>query len=421
MDKADIKENIIFSGFDLQPLLNCGTLESAEVAFNDIMTFKKKEKYVLERHSNKISKREDSRHSKDFYYTRIKTPAGSIKISGSYTDLIIKLYDFYVPSSDKGSLTFADIRPDFEKWFRKGRKPATLKISKSSYKHIKGSSLDKTPICKITYQSIKKFFNDFSAEHDGEYVRSLYEKLRTDIYNMLDYALDADIISNRVEMFSFPKSITVRFKQSEPSKTWTHSQHLALCDFLDSKTDDVFALLFKYQLLTGERFETASAIMPDDIDNENMLLFIHNHQITADDESGSHFMVIDGTKGNSSHGKREVPILPETLSILRHAFSLNPGGTYVFEFNGKPLNPDTYRKHVKKLCEAAGVPYYKPHSARNFVASSLFTGDNIKEMCDYFGWACSSMALHYSRNITDDDSAFRSSLAKMAHRKDSTP
>ena len=105
-------------------------------------------------------------------------------------------------------------------------------------------------------------------------MRSLYEKLRTDIYNMLDYALDADIISNRVEMFSFPKSITVRFKQSEPSKTWTHSQHLALCDFLDSKTDDVFALLFKYQLLTGERFETASAIMPDDIDSENMLLFI---------------------------------------------------------------------------------------------------------------------------------------------------
>ena len=134
-------------------------------------------------------------------------------------------------------------------------------------------------------------------------------------------------------------------------------------------------------------------------------------------------MVVDGTKGNSSHGKREVPILPETLSVLRRAFNLNPGGTYVFvfEFNGKPLNPDTYRKHVKKLCEAAGVPYYKPHSARNFVASSLFTGDNIKEMCDYFGWACSSMALHYSRNITDDDSAFRSSLAKMAHRKDSTP
>ena len=238
MGKVDIKENIIFSGFDLQALLTCDTFESAEVAFNDIVTFKKKEKFVLEHHSNKISKREDERHSKDFYYTRIKTPAGSIKISGSYTDLIIKLYDFYVPSSDKGSLTFADIRPDFEKWFRKGRKPATLKISKSSYKHIKGSSLDKTPICKI---------------------------------NMLDYALDADIISNRVEMFSFPKSITVRFKQSEPGKTWTHSQHLALCDFLDSKTDDVFALLFKYQLLTGERFETASAIMPDDIDSENML------------------------------------------------------------------------------------------------------------------------------------------------------
>ena len=85
------------------------------------------------------------------------------------------------------------------------------------------------------------------------------------------------------------------------------------------------------------------------------------------------------------------------------------------------MNPDTYRKHVKKLCEAAGVPYYKPHSARNFAVSSLFTGDNIKEVCDYFGWASASMALRYSRNITDDDSAFRSSLAKMAHRENPTP
>ena len=48
-----------------------------------------------------------------------------------------------------------------------------------------------------------------------------------------------------------------------------------------------------------------------------MQLFIHNHQITAEEESGSHFMVVDGTKGNSSHGKREVPILPKTLSVLR--------------------------------------------------------------------------------------------------------
>ena len=162
-------------------------------------------------------------------------------------------------------------------------------------------------------------------------------------------------------------------------------------------------------------------MLPSDVNADNLTVRIHSHQITADAAAPSQFEVVDGTKGNSPKGKRDFPILPVTLDVIRRAIALNPEGTYVFEFNGKPLNPDTYRKHVKKLCEAAGVPYYKPHSARNFVASSLFTGDNIKEMCDYFGWACSSMALHYSRNITDDDSAFRSSLAKMAHLEDSTP
>ena len=45
MAEMDITKNSIFTDCDLQPLLTCDTLESAEVAFNAIMTFKKKEKY----------------------------------------------------------------------------------------------------------------------------------------------------------------------------------------------------------------------------------------------------------------------------------------------------------------------------------------------------------------------------------------
>ncbi len=400
---------------DLQAVLDCDTLEAAEVAFERVLTFKRKEKYVLQHHENKITKREDDRHSGDFYYTRIKTPAGSKKVSGNYYDVIIALYDFYC-TEKTGSPTLADIRPDYEQWFRQGRKPATVKISNLSYKHIRGTALDRTPICGITYQTVKKFFQDFSAKNAGRYTRSLYAKLRTDIYTMLEYALDNGIISQRVAMYNFTRDISVRFKQSEPRETWTMEEHRKLIGYLESLDGDIFALLFEYQLLTGDRFETASAMLPGDVDEAKMRVYIHLHQITADEEAGSKYMVVEGTKGNGSSGIRYVPVLPETLSVIKRAISIDPESVYVFEYNGKPLNPTTYRNHVHRLCKAAGVPYHNPHSARSFVASVLNTGGNIGEMCHYFGWSSQSMPSHYGRDISDNDSQLRSNLAKIAPR-----
>ncbi len=248
-----------------------------------------------------------------------------------------------------------------------------------------------------------------------------YEKLRADIYNMLEYALEEDIISQRVATFNFSKSITVRFKQSEPRETWTVNEHMRLLEYLDGLSDDIFALLFEYQLLTGDRFETSSAMLPSDVNADNLTVRIHSHQITADAAAPSQFDVVDGTKGNSPKGKRDFPILSVTLGVIRRAIALKPEGTYVFEFNGRPVNPITYRKHVKKLCEAAGVPYHNPHSARNFAASMINNGDNIQEMCDYFGWSCAGMASLYGRNIADSDSALRASLRKIAHLTGDTP
>ena len=216
-------------------------------------------------------------------------------------------------------------------------------------------------------------------------------------------------------MYKYTRDIMVRFKQSSPRETWTVSEHEKLIRYLDLQ-NDVFSLLFEYQLLTGDRFETASAIMASDIDEENLKLYIHMHQIEAEVGSYRSFMVVDGTKGNSSSGKRDVPIVAETLAVLKRAISLNPSGTYVFEYKGNPVHPTTYRNHVYRICKAVGVPYHNPHSSRSYVASEVNTGGNTGEMCDYFGWSDRSMPSRYGRNINDGDSTFRKKLTKMTHR-----
>ena len=51
-----LANDILVSEDDLQPLLSCATLSEMEVAFNDMVTFKKKENYVLKVHKNKITR-----------------------------------------------------------------------------------------------------------------------------------------------------------------------------------------------------------------------------------------------------------------------------------------------------------------------------------------------------------------------------
>ena len=401
--------------YSLEKSIDDGIITTTEATESMKKALDSMEKKVLKVHTNTISRRfDENKHTKEYCYTRIKTPTGSVKIGGSYEKLIAQLYIHYF-EAEKEPKTLNDCRKGFEEWFKAGRQPATVRVSNQSYKHYKDSTLANTPVADISYQTVKKFFQEFSAKNNTMYSRSLYNKIRTDIYTMLEYCLDNDIIQQKIPTYRYTKDITVRFKQKKPRETWTVSEHKKLLDYLNTRNDP-YSLLFEYQLLTGDRFETASAMIPSDVDYEHSLLYIHQHQTVAEPENRDFYCVSEGTKGNGSNGVRYVPLLAETVEIIRLATALNPDGKFVFEYNGKPLNPTTYRKKVKKICDAAGVDYHPPHATRNYAASVVNTGDNIGEMCDYFGWASKNMPTLYNRNICDDNSKMLSNLAKLAHR-----
>ena len=397
----------------LQKYRENGMMRTTEAAELDKMLFSKKERMVLKVHKNKISYRRDGKHRDNYCYTNAKTEDGSIKVSGSYTDVILKLYGiYYGVDEDDVNVRFCDIRKAYEEWYQLGRQPSTLMADQKAYIHIKGTKLDKKPIRRITYQDIKGFFVNFSKEHAGEYAKSTYDKLRSCIYNMLEYALDEGIISNRVERYRYTKVIMVCFAQNEPRETWTTGEHSQLIRNLESK-DDVFSMFFEYQLLTGDRYETISALRKSDVDEERCMVHIHSHNTLAPAEAEGTYSVKEGTKGNGQNGRRWMPILPATLAVLKRAMALNPDGEFVFEFRGKPVQYNTYVRHVNILCKEAGVPYHNPHSCRSFVASKLNDGSNIAQMSSYFGWTDKKMALRYNRDIDRDNAEIREKLIRM--------
>lgn len=399
----------------LQELAVSDIIKTAEAVEIDNMLFKQKERMVLKVHTNKIQERSDNRHSEGYCYTYILTNYGSQQIGGSTRrQLIEKLYDFYYSENNK-DISFESIRDEYLDWYRVGRAGTSVDVDRKAYSHIKGSKLASKPLSKITYQDIKGFFTDFSKKNVGKYSKSMYDKIRTCIYNMLEYALYEGYRDIRVESFHYPKSVSVCFKQMDQADTWTKDEHDTLLGYL-IKQNDVFSLMFLYQLLTGDRFETVSAITPEDVDVDHMMVSIHAHHVQNERGSETPYAVKEGTKGNSSKGRRKLPITKLTLDVLLRAISIMPEGSkYIFEYNGRPVCANTYRNHIHVICKEAGVPYHSPHRARNYAASIVNSGDNISEMCEYFGWADKKMPLRYNRNLGNEDE-LREKLSKIAGR-----
>ena len=173
-------------------------------------------------------------------------------------------------------------------------------------------------------------------------------------------------------------------------------------------------MFFEYQLLTGDRYETISALRREDIDEERCLVHIHAHNTLAPAGSGSAYEVKEGTKGNGQNGRRWMPVLPSTVNVLKRAMELNPGGEYVFEFRGKAVQYSTYVRHMNILCGEAGVEYHNPHSCRSFVASKQSDGSNMAQMSRYFGWSDKKMALRYNRDIDRETAEILEKLPKVA-------
>lgn len=226
------------------------------------------------------------------------------------------------------------------------------------------------------------------------------------------HALDEGIISNRIEKYRFTKAIMVCFAQKEARETWTTEEHGQLIDYLEAQSD-VFSMAFEYQLLTGDRYETISALRREDVDASRCMVHIHAHHTLAASASENSYEVSEGTKGRGGKGCRWMPILPITLKVIRRAVELNPEGEFVFEFRGKPIAYSTYARHVHDVCDEAGVTYHNPHSSRSFVASKLNDGNNISQMSDYFGWSDKKMALRYNRDVDRNDAEIRGKLARI--------
>ena len=73
--------------------------------------------------------------------------------------------------------------------------------------------------------------------------------------------------------------------------------------------------------------------------------------------------------------------------------------------NGTQILTDTFNEHLRRHCNAAGIPYHSSHKIRFCTASMLYkNGMPLQEIQRLLGHTTLSMTMHYLRLVDPNDS-----------------
>lgn len=135
-------------------------------------------------------------------------------------------------------------------------------------------------------------------------------------------------------------------------------------------------------LRTGLRFSELVGLEWTDINWEAGVLCVQRSNVRGN---------IDAPKNNRI---RYVPLIPEVIAELK---MLPTNSSRVFSFDGRVVSYNTAWEHLKKICEASGLPHTSWHDLRHTFASQLAAaGAPIRAVQDLMGHSTIEMTMRYS-------------------------
>lgn len=171
--------------------------------------------------------------------------------------------------------------------------------------------------------------------------------------------------------------------------------------------EEAYALAIQLDFQLTCRIGELKALKWEDVDFENRRISINKQALNChemnDDLTFTPLTVevVSRVKGNTSKGKRQLPMTTEAERILRLAKKINPDGEYVFMPYGRLMLTDTFNEYPKKYCEQCGIPYLSSHKIRFTSCSTLYNGKNLTQVSKHMGHSQTATTLHYLRNVNN--------------------
>lgn len=305
----------------------------------------------------------------------------------------------------------------FAKWviFRRDEtavKPATIRRDMSLWRtHIKNIVIDEIQIKEylvsdISAKLLYSFFRKITK--DRKYTKKTICNIKGVLSGMLAYAVELGIIDHNPARNIDTKKLTYKPVPPKQDDVYTFHEAQLLLRYLEG-LDDPYALAIRLDFNLFVRIGELAAIRWENVNIPNRRVFICQ-QITHEPElnddlsfSNKKMKLEDYLKGYTEQGYRSEYLKDEAVEILKKAHEINPDGEFVFMPNGKPIVTLTFNKHLKKYCEAVGIPYRSSHKIRFYVASTAYNGENLVQISKMMGHSQVSTTLQYLRDVHQDD------------------
>ena len=227
----------------------------------------------------------------------------------------------------------------------------------------------------------KQFFQKLIKEHN--LTKSQFQDIRTVLNGVFEYAVDLEIVeSNRIRDLNYRR---MPYAESEAyhsvkAKAFTAEQMACLkvwCynEIASRKKRSIYPYCILWNMNMGLRFGELAALAWEDIDFNQKVITVHSQMISEVEMVDGKFVsrgrkIVNHLK---SHEKaRMLPLLPESIEILKKIRELRLDDVYVF-----PPGHFRYKTYNDKIKEAAGAIGLSPkdfhtHCLRATAATSIY-------------------------------------------------
>lgn len=332
-----------------------------------------------------------------------------IKIFGKWKQICAKdedeLYQkIYDTLCGDDYITLAKLFPRFMLYRRDMNKVSvkTMQENKLDWdKYIKDSKIADIPMRDLKPKHFISLFEEITK--DGKLTSKKVCNIKSLLNKMYAYAIREEMVDyNPIKSIDFSE-----FKYYVPDnsdKVYSLEDRQKLLNYLHDM-EEVYALSIQLDFQLTCRVGELKALRWEDVDFNNRRISINKQALDCHEMNDDLTFtprtveVVSRIKGNTSKGKRELPMTTEAERILRIAKKINPNGEYVFMPFGRLMLTDTFNEYLKKYCEQCGVPYLSSHKIRFCSCSSLYNGKNLTQVSRLMGHSQVATTLHYLRNV----------------------
>lgn len=362
-------------------LQNTGTIESANAVIEEMTKkeFEMKEKKVLERHPNKITKTYVKRKNgelKEVYQTVLN---GLRPRVNSYNKMIDLLYQEYFIAANKSikNYSFSTIyKKALDKKIKEEHpKEKTIIDYDLTYRTLISEKLKKTDIRYITGSDLKIFMQDCIIENKLTQKRFL--KMKTLINMVFDYATDPDI--RILEINPVPQKNAVfkkncrqiSYKPEDKAFQETDVKKIQayLYKRIQQKRYDIYGYAILLSSLTGMREGEIPALKWDDITENAIHIHAQQNDIFKDHKTTYYYNSCTKNEKGVSRDGRYFPLTDEIkdlLDILRKDQEKRGiKSEWIFaQNNGEWITTRGYYKSLRNVCLALNLNLTNNHALR---------------------------------------------------------